>query len=155
MPRTIRHDGPEDRCFGCGHSNPQGLRLVFQVQDDGEVLVDYEAPEHTAGMPGVVHGGVQAALLDEVIGMAILLHLEGPQQESGHVTADFQLRYRRPVPVAAPLRLHGRFLRREGRNAFGEGEIRSLEGELLTRGEARWVRLAPAGPSTRARRPAP
>ncbi len=138
-PELIVHDGPEDRCFGCGHSNPSGLRLVFRPTPDG-VEVDYTAEESLAGAPGVVHGGIQAALLDEALGMAI--HVAQPESDADYVTADFQLSYRRPVPTQQPLVVRARWVRSEGRDTFVAGEIVSRDGEVLTRAEARWRRIA-------------
>ncbi len=134
----IRNDGPEDRCFGCGHSNPRGLQLTFRPREDGVETV-YQADEALAGAPGVLHGGIQATLLDEVLGMAI--HVARDHRDEHYVTAEFQLRYRRPVPTRQRLRVLGRCVRVEGRDAFVEGEILSEAGERLTTAEARWRRI--------------
>jgi len=134
----IVNDGPEDRCFGCGHANPRGLRMVFRRTAEG-IECEYTAPDHLAGAPGVVHGGVQAALLDEVLGMAA----HGPEERLHLVTVDFRLRYRRPAATGAPLRVRGRLVRVEGRDRFLEGEILDGAGEVLTRAEARWRALPP------------
>ena len=139
--REIVNDGPEERCFGCGQQNPAGLRLRFRVKQGHEVEAEYLAPEHFCGAPGVVHGGIQAALLDEVLGMAC--HAAAPDEDLDVATVDFRLRYRRPTPAGVRLAVRGRLLRVEGRDYFVEGEIVSPDGEVLTRAEARWRRLAP------------
>lgn len=140
---TWSHDGPEATCFGCGHANDRGLRLVFTRTGQRTVEARFRAEPHWCGSPAVVHGGIQAALLDEVMGMAGHLAFDDePEGTAEIVTADFRLRYRRPVPVAAPLLLLGELRRVEGRDVFVEGEIRDEAGELLTRGEARWRRLS-------------
>lgn len=141
--QEIVHDGPEDHCFGCGQHNPHGLRLRFRVGLAGEVESRYEAPAFQAGAPGVLHGGIQAALLDEVLGMAAHRGLERP--DTWLVTADFQLHYRRPAPTGVPLRVRGRLERVEGRDHFVAGEILGPGDEVLTRAEARWRRIAPPG----------
>lgn len=130
-------DAPENRCFACSPHNPLGLRLRFTRTGLHSVESRYTAPEHVAGAPGVVHGGVQATLLDEVLGVAA--DTAFPEADAPKlVTLDFQLRYRRPAPVGRPLCLRGRFLRREGRDVLVEGEIADENGEILTRAEARW-----------------
>ena len=88
---------------------------------------------------GVVHGGIQAALLDEVMGFAIRAARE--RTNSGSVTAEFSLRYRRAVPTETPLLIRGRVARIDEPNYFVEGEIVGPDGEVLTRGEARWREL--------------
>ena len=54
------------RCFGCGQENPIGLRLSFDWE--GDALVSRFTPgEDHQGWPGVVHGGIIATLLYEVL----------------------------------------------------------------------------------------
>jgi uncharacterized protein (TIGR00369 family) len=87
----------------------------------------------------VVHGGIQAALLDEVMGVAA--HRSDPSRELDVVTADFRLRFQRPTPSGVPLRVRARIQRVEGRDYFLEGEIVGPDEEVLTRAEARWRRI--------------
>jgi len=137
--QQIVYDAPEDLCFGCGQSNQHGLRLRFRTAEDGGVESDYEAPRLQAGAPGVVHGGIQATLLDEVLGVAAHRACDGDDPDL--VTADFRLRYRRPAPTEVRLRVRGRVERVEGRDVFVAGEILSPEGEVLTTAQARWRRI--------------
>lgn len=134
----IRNDG---MCFGCGQANERGLRLAFRPVPGG-VEALYEAPAYLRGPDGVVHGGVQAALLDEVLGMAA--HVGSGRGDEHLVTVEFALRYRRPVPVEAAIAVRGRLVRVEGRDYFVEGEIAGADGEVLTRATARWRRIDPA-----------
>ena len=59
-------------CFVCGRSNPVGLYMRFEDDGDGdgegEVISQYTVPERYQGYPGIVHGGILAAMLDEVVG---------------------------------------------------------------------------------------
>lgn len=135
----IVYDGPEHHCFGCGQRNERGLRLRFRVTGPASVEAVYEAPDHFCGAPGVIHGGIQAALLDETLGVAAY-------QGSGRgdfdlVTVEFSLRYRRPAPAAAALVIRGRLLRCEDRDFFVEGEIVDEAGGVLTEADARWRRI--------------
>jgi len=83
-------------------------------------------------------------LLDEVLGTTA--HTMFDEHISASlVTAEFSLRYRRPVPVEAPIAIIGIVERVEGRNHFVSGRIESAAGEVLTTAEARWVRLDSAG----------
>ena len=138
MDDLIVNDGPEDRCFGCGHSNEAGLRLRFKRTGERAVEAEYTAPPHYGGPPGIVHGGIQATLLDEVCGMAA--HV-GEADGVLIVTADFNLRFRRPVHLETPLTIRGRVTRIEDPNYFTEAEICAADGQVLTTAEARWRRL--------------
>ena len=53
-------------CFVCGESNPAGLKLRFET--DGRIVQARFVPraEH-AGFQGVVHGGITATVLDEIM----------------------------------------------------------------------------------------
>ena len=144
--KTIINDGPDDTCFGCGHRNEFGLKMVFEHEPGGETRATYLAPAHLGGAPGVVHGGIQATLLDELLGVAVQeYHVAGGAPDADHVTVDFSLSYRAPVPTGATIRMSARVVRVDGRDTWAEGEIIDAEDAVLTRAEARWRRLrAPA-----------
>jgi uncharacterized protein (TIGR00369 family) len=132
---------PDGRCFGCGQANPQGLRLRFRRVAPGVVEGEYTAPEHQAGAPGVVHGGIQAALLDETLGFAAIAAREPDGPDSPIVTVEFTLRYRRPAPTGRLLRLLGRVVRSDDRDIWMAGEIQDETGRVLTEADARWRRI--------------
>lgn len=136
-PRIVVNGDAGNRCFGCSPHNERGLRMTFVETAAGEAESRYVAPEHLCGAPGVVHGGVQATLLDEAMGIAA----RAGGEEIDLVTVDFELRYRRPVPTGVPLRVRGRLVRAEGRDHFVEGEILGPDDERLTRATARWRRV--------------
>ena len=132
-------EGSYDRCYGCGQGNAHGLRVSFVHRADGSAECRYTAADHFAGAPGVIHGGVQATLLDEAMGHAI--HVADADPDLDIATVDFALRYRRPAPIAVPLTIRARLLRSEGRDFFVTGEIVSPEGVVLTTAESRWRRV--------------
>jgi hypothetical protein len=59
------------QCFVCGQRNPFGLQLVFyqeQNAQQGETVVsDFRPKVEHQGFPGVIHGGIVAAILDEAL----------------------------------------------------------------------------------------
>ena len=132
-------DGSYQACYGCGQRNAQGLRMAFAHLADGSAECIYTAADHLVGAPGVIHGGIQATLLDEVMGHAI--HVAGVDPDLDIVTVDFSLRYRRPAPLAVPLTVRARVVRAEGPDFFVTGELVSPAGEVLTTAEARWRRV--------------
>lgn len=149
-PAELVNDSPENGCFGCSPHNPGGLRLRWTRTGPGAVEGRYVVPRRYEGAPGVVHGGIQATLLDETLGQAA--H-QGDDPDLDVVTVDFRLRYRRPCPTLVPLRVRGRLLRTEGRDVFVEGEIVDEAGEVLTVAEARWRRIDRNGPAQAAPSP--
>jgi acyl-coenzyme A thioesterase PaaI-like protein len=119
-------------CFVCGLENPFGLHLRFVETGPGEVTAEYTVPEHYQGYPGVVHGGIVAAMLDEVTGR---VHMNGDPPRFMY-TARLELRYRKNVPVDQPLRLVGHAGKSKARTAVATGAIYGPDGDLLAEAEA-------------------
>jgi uncharacterized protein (TIGR00369 family) len=134
---TIVRDDPGNVCFGCSPHNPHGLQLRFTRTGERTVACRFTAASHLAGAPGVLHGGIQATLLDEALGVAAHTFFNG-EKSGALVTAEFGLRYRRSVPLGDPVIVQGELLRAEGRDFHVEGRIESESGEVLTLAEARW-----------------
>jgi uncharacterized protein (TIGR00369 family) len=129
------NDDPDNRCFGCSPHNEKGLALRFVRREPGVVECEYTAAPHLCGAPGVIHGGIQATLLDEAMGFAVHEHVG---TKLWIVTAELRLRYRAPVPVGEPVIVRGRWLRSEGKNHFARAEILDPRGRRATVAESRW-----------------
>ena len=133
-------EDPANYCFGCSPHNPRGLQLAFRKVDRGVVEVRYVAAPDLCGMTGVVHGGVQAAILDEAMGFAVHTVFDD-REETSIATVELSLKYRRPTPTGQPLLVRARFVRAEEHDIWVTGEIRDAEGTLCTEAESRWRRL--------------
>ncbi len=129
-------------CFVCGLENPLGLHLRFHFTGPTEVTAEYTVSENYQGYPGVVHGGIVAAMLDEVTGRALMG--ADPMNPRFMYTARLELRYRKNVPVGQPLKLVGRALKDKGRTATASGALYGPDGELLVEAEALLVNVPPA-----------
>ena len=78
-------------CFGCSPTNPYGLKCKFV--DEGEYITCHWVPsENYQGFFHVLHGGIQATLIDEIASWAIFSH-----EKTAGVTTEKQVKYRRPV----------------------------------------------------------
>ncbi len=130
---------PWNRCFGCSPHNDRGLKLTFTQTGDGTVESRYQVPDHLVGPPGAVHGGIQAVLLDEVMG--VTARVNSGAETARAVTAELRLRYRRPAPVGQTLVIRGKLLRTDGDNLFISGEILGPDREILTVAEGRFKAL--------------
>jgi acyl-coenzyme A thioesterase PaaI-like protein len=122
-------------CFGCSPTNPGGLRLRF-FRDGDAVSSVVTLPAVYQGAPGVVHGGMQAVLLDEVSCAAAFF-----RTGSHVVTGSLALRYRRSCPTQHALRVRAEIVADERRYLVIRSEIRDAEsGTLLTTAEGRFYR---------------
>jgi len=125
---------PDNPCFGCGGANPRGMRLSFEQDDARQRIVGrFRLGEEFQGGSGFLHGGIIALLLDEAMGKAARFH--GEQA----VTAELRVEYKKPIRVNMDIIVEGFVARRDGRQLYHEGEIRDEAGDLLARGEGRFV----------------
>ena len=129
------------RCFGCGQANEHGLRMRFTRYPDGTVESRHQTEPHHCGVDTVVHGGIQATLLDEVMGVVAQLGLDPDATPMPCVTAEMQLAYRRPVLIADEVVVRARLTGVDGRDLFVEGAIVAGDGTPLTTATSRWRQL--------------
>ncbi|MCL4396555.1 MAG: PaaI family thioesterase [Chloroflexi bacterium] len=122
-------------CFVCGRDNPIGLHMHFFVESDGTVRADYVPREEEQGYPGVVHGGLLTTMLDELIGRTAIA------SDLWCMTAKLQVRFKKPVPVGAPLKLKGEITKTEGRLLEGRGEIRLADGTLAVEAIGTYIKI--------------
>jgi uncharacterized protein (TIGR00369 family) len=118
-------------CFVCGLENPVGLRLVFFETGPHEVTATYTPGKDYEGYPGVLHGGIVASILDEVGGRVVMIG----DHTHFMMTAKMDVRYRRPTPIGGPLTVVGRLLKRRGRLALAQAEIRLADGTVTAEAE--------------------
>jgi uncharacterized protein (TIGR00369 family) len=121
-------------CFLCGRQNPVGLKITWYTdRSNGQVRATVTVPEHFNGYPGVVHGGIVAAILDETAGRAVLLG--GDVDDSLMVTMKLEVKYRRPTPTGVPLEAVGWLIRRDERRAQAAAELRLPDGTVCAEAE--------------------
>lgn len=89
----INEDPRKYNCFGCAPHNRSGLQLEFW--DSGEeVLATWNPVPDMMGWHNVVHGGIQATLMDEVSGWLVYVKCA-----TAGVTAEMNVKYRKPLYV--------------------------------------------------------
>ena len=113
-------------CFACGLDNPFGLQLIFHDNDSDEVYCETTIPEKFNGYKGVVHGGIVAALMDEVAIRTAMI----ADPDRFMMTAKLELKYRRPVPTNTVLSLTGKLLKDRGRILQAEGRLTLPDGSV-------------------------
>ena len=91
--------------------------IVTLSSSDTEVVADVTFGDAYEGPPGHVHGGLIAAIFDEVLGFAQAL------SGAPGMTGKLEITYRAPTPLHTPLRVAGRFERIDGRKIFTTGTI--------------------------------
>jgi acyl-coenzyme A thioesterase PaaI-like protein len=122
-------------CFICGLKNPVGLHLHIYETETGLVESTYTAPEHFQGYPGVLHGGIVSAILDELCGRSQMG--SNPLEPRFMFTARLEVKYRKNVPIGKPLKIVGKAGKSRGKTAEAWAGIYDPEtDELLAEGNA-------------------
>jgi acyl-coenzyme A thioesterase PaaI-like protein len=112
-------------CFGCSPGNEQGLRMSF-AEEGEEIICFWDPDPRFAGYGGIVHGGIQAALHDEIASWVVFVKLS-----TAGFTERLEMDYRNPVRVdSGKLALHSRLERLEGNKAFIRTSLFDGKGKL-------------------------
>lgn len=106
-------------CYVCGRDNSAGLGMSFY--DDGQSIVKsvVTPAEHFQGYPGVLHGGVAAAMLDEAVGRSVM----STDHHRFMMTVNLAVKYRHPIPMGVELTVIGQLFKLKGRIAKAQGRI--------------------------------
>lgn len=78
-------------CFGCSPDNMDGLRMEFYEEGD-EIISEWEPAFKFHGYLNILHGGIQATLIDEIACWVVLVKLK-----TGGVTARLDVKLKKPV----------------------------------------------------------
>jgi acyl-coenzyme A thioesterase PaaI-like protein len=128
-------DGPAvdpmaDRAVA-GSANPTAVHLETR-REDGDAIADVWFGPAFVGAPGRVHGGMVAAVFDDITGFVLT-----DVREPGF-TGRLEVSYRAPVPIETRIEFRARMRDRVGRKLTVEAEAR-LEGRVLATAEALFI----------------
>lgn len=115
----------QDTCFACGRQNPDGLQLPIVADDKSARLEKYVIPDKYQGWAGIVHGGIVATLLDELMVWAV--------KPKGYttVTAEMSVRFRKPVLVNTEISGLGWITKDLGRIVYTQSRLVDRAGTVL------------------------
>jgi acyl-coenzyme A thioesterase PaaI-like protein len=102
-------------CFGCGALNEHGLQIKSYWEGD-DVVCRWQPQPHHIGYPGILYGGMIAAIVDCHCMWTATAHAyrrAGEEMREGdgrffYVTGSLKVNYRKPVPIAQSLELRAR-----------------------------------------------
>jgi len=121
-------------CFICDndHSNPRALRLKIMWDEEEEAVKIPFTPDATwCGYQSVVHGGLIAAVMDEAMAWVI-------KKKSGEwaFTADYHLRYKKPVEPGLDYLVTARAEDLGGRKITAKAQVLDPDGRVTALAEA-------------------
>lgn len=114
-------------CFVCGKQNGDGLHLDFELIGDDRIRTEFTPPKRFQGWKDVLHGGIIATILDEVMVNGAYL------RQIMAVTTKLQITLRRPAAIGERLIFYGQILKQGSRTvnmkAWVEGENGTIVAE--------------------------
>lgn len=117
-----------------GKRNPIAPPIKMWRHGD-EVLGEAIFSPTYAGPPDSVHGGIIAAVFDEVLSMAnVITGMAG-------FTGTLTIKYHRKTPLNTPIELWGMNVRQDGRKQVSRGEMR-VNGEVTASAEGLFIAAA-------------
>jgi hypothetical protein len=118
-----------------GRSSPWGLDIEVRRDGDEAVATTTLRAAHE-GAPSRSHGGIVAALFDDVYGFVLQI------QSCMAFTGELWIRYEAGVPIGEPLACRVRLDRIVGRKLFMTGELTVVEtGDVLVRSTATFISI--------------
>jgi acyl-coenzyme A thioesterase PaaI-like protein len=116
--------GPH-HCFACGTLNENGLQLQLHLEPRRS-WVELALDRRFEGWDGIVHGGILATILDEVMAWALVA------EDHWGVTARMQVEFKAPVGIGQPIRADGWITRARRRIVDTEARLIDLDsGDVL------------------------
>ncbi len=118
-------------CFGCAppELNYQGLGMTFAREGD-RIFSEWIPRPHFQGFDGVVHGGIQGTLIDEIASWVVFTICG-----TAGVTSRLELEYLKSAAVKnGPFRLEAVLKQRDSRSAVIDVDLKDVKGRLCTRG---------------------
>ncbi len=103
---------PNSICFGCGPSNKEGLQLK-SYRYSGGLVAKFESEEKHQAFQGVINGGIIGSLIDchgNWTAAVAIMDRNGWEKPQCTVTAQYEVKLKRPTPFGKKLKLNSRVL---------------------------------------------
>ncbi len=139
---------PENRCFGCGPANQEGLGVQSHVAGE-EVTAEWTPRPFHEAFHGVLNGGIIGTLLDCHCNWAaayFLMQRRGAATPPCTVTAEYTIKLRRPTPSIGTVRLRAHLVDARDDRATIAGTLEAA-GEICATCTGVFVAVQPGHPA--------
>jgi acyl-coenzyme A thioesterase PaaI-like protein len=137
--RTPPEDGEQmshfRECIVSGDMNPMGIGIKVW-RDGDEAAASFRLGPAFEGAPERAHGGITAAVFDDVMGYALLLN------RTPAFTGRLTINYLAPVPIGPELTVRSRLRSRNGRKLWIDAEMHLGE-HLVAEAEGLFIAVPP------------
>ena len=124
-------------CFVCGEQNARGMNARSYVVGE-RIELPFVAPPEFAGWRTVIHGGLVATVLDEVMTWAAIVGSRRPC-----FAAEFSIRMLRPLAPGTECIAVGRMTENRKRVFKAESVLKGPKEEVFARGSGRYMIVPP------------
>lgn len=139
---------PKSSCFGCGPSNPKGLR-IRSIVDGDRVVASFKPESHHEAFPGMLNGGIIGSLLDCHSNWTAAHHLmkkQGLDHPPCTVTADYAIQLKRPTPTDGEVFLEAKVVESTDDRAVIEATL-TAKGKVCATCRGTFVAVKPGHPA--------
>lgn len=135
--KVIKKQNNSKMCIICGMDNPLGVGAQFYSMEDKSVMSLFRFRQEHQSYPGRVHGGVIAAMLDE-LGLRACW---SSGEDIWGVTLSMEVKYRKPVPYETRLIGRGTVEKATNRFVIARTEILDSHGAVLANAVVKYMKL--------------
>ena len=120
-------------CFVCGEKNPEGLHVIFSLED-GKVIANFTPQKIHQGYKDIIHGGIISTLLDEAMVKAALM------QGIPAVTAEISVRFKNSLIVGEKVFIEASLISMNRRIIEASAVIKKADGIIVAEGYAKLLK---------------
>ncbi len=121
-------------CFVCGADNECGLKARFYFDGD-KAATEYAAERRFEGYHDIFHGGITAALMDEVMIKALLA------QEIFVMTVELSVKYIKAIYIGQKITFEGRLEKGRGKLYITSGKAINDRGEVVAEATGKYLKV--------------
>lgn len=115
----------DQMCFVCGRQNGDGLQLDFELVGEDCIRTEFTPPKRFQGWKDILHGGIIATVLDEVMVNGAYL------RQIMAVTTKLQITLRRPAAIGERLIFYGQILKQGARTVNMKAWAEQEDGTIV------------------------
>ncbi len=136
--KVVQKQPSSKMCIVCGWDNDFSLKASFFEMDNRELVALFTPREEHQSYPGILHGGMSSAVIDETI---VRIYM-GRQDDAWAVTTELNIRYLKAVPLNQALKVVGRITKEDDKFFEGTGEIILENGDVAVSGFGKYRKLS-------------
>jgi uncharacterized protein (TIGR00369 family) len=121
-------------CFVCGNKNDIGLKVDF-FEEGGRAKAQFIPTDKLEGYKEILHGGILAALLDEVMIKSIIA------KGILTVTSRMEIEFKKPAKIGEQLFLEGEIKNDKGKIILAEGKVFLEDGSMIAQAKGNYFRV--------------